>query len=386
MTHARRPTAATGAAFAAQGFGWAVLVTNVPALQARFGVSAEILSLGILAMTGCAAGGAALAGPIAARWGSGRLLCGGLVTQAAGFLIVALTASRVPGAVALLLVGAGFGAVDVGNNMQGVLAQRNRGTQLMGRLYAGYTSAAIAGALIASGVAAAGVFAMAGLVAVTVVHTATATFGARNFDTTQAARDRREKAKKAAPLPYRGIWIAGWVLFAAHVGDSAVETWSTLFLKDGRHAAAAVAPLGYAAYQAAVLISRLAADALVVAKGLIVTGLTGIVIGVAGGVTVAVTPGVIGALCGFAALGVATGVLVPVAFTSAGDLSPGRSDEVIARVNLFNYPGALVGGVTPGLLASGAALGPVFLIPAALLATSVPAVRGLIRLPALAQE
>ena len=386
MTHARRPTAATGAAFAAQGFGWAVLVTNVPALQARFGVSAEILSLGILAMTGCAAGGAALAGPIAARWGSGRLLCGGLVTQAAGFLIVALTASRVPGAVALLLVGAGFGAVDVGNNMQGVLAQRNRGTQLMGRLYAGYTSAAIAGALIASGVAAAGVFAMAGLVAVTVVHTATATFGARNFDTTQAARDRREKAKKAAPLPYRGIWIAGWVLFAAHVGDSAVETWSTLFLKDGRHAAAAVAPLGYAAYQAAVLISRLAADALVVAKGLIVTALAGIVIGVAGGVTVAVTPGVIGALCGFAALGVATGVLVPVAFTSAGDLSPGRSDEVIARVNLFNYPGALVGGVTPGLLASGAALGPVFLIPAALLATSVPAVRGLIRLPALAQE
>jgi len=172
----------------------------------------------------------------------------------------------------------------------------------------------------------------------------------------------------------------------AHVGDSAVETWSTLLLKDGRHAAAAVAPLGYAAYQAAVLISRLAADALVVAKGLIVTGLTGIVIGVAGGVTVAVTPGVIGALCGFAALGVATGVLVPVAFTSAGDLSPGRSDEVIARVNLFNYPGALVGGVTPGLLASGAALGPVFLIPAALLATSVPAVRGLIRLPALAQE
>jgi len=226
-------------------------------------------------------------------------------------------------------------------------------------------------ALIASGVAAAGVFAMAGLVAVTVVHTATATFGARNFDTTRAARDRREKAEKAAPLPNRGIWITGWVLFAA------VETWSTLFLKDGRHAAAAVAPLGYAAYQAAVLISRLAADALVVAKGLIVTALTGIVIGAAGGVTVAVTPGVIGALCGFAALGVATGVLVPVAFTSAGDLSPGRSDEVIARVNLFNYPGALVGGVTPGLLASGAALGPVYLIPAALLATSVPAVRGL---------
>ena len=35
------------------------------------------------------------------------------------------------------------------------------------------------------------------------------------------------------------------------------------------------------------------------------------------------------------------GVLVPLAFSAAGHAAPGNSDEVIARVNLFNYGGAL---------------------------------------------
>ena len=39
----------------------------------------------------------------------------------------------------------------------------------------------------------------------------------------------------------------------------------------------------------------------------------------------------------------ALGILVPLAFSAAGHAAPGNSDEVIARVNLFNYGGALVG-------------------------------------------
>jgi len=90
-------------------------------------------------------------------------------------------------------------------------------------------------------------------------------------------------------------------------------------------------------------------------------------------------PSLPGAVIGFTAMGAAAGALVPIAFSRAGELLPARSDEVIARVNLFNYGGAIVGAVALGLLASGAALGPAFLIPGVLLAAASPVLRVLHR-------
>ncbi|MET0861717.1 MAG: MFS transporter, partial [Microbacterium sp.] len=75
----------------------------------------------------------------------------------------------------------------------------------------------------------------------------------------------------------------------------------------------------------------------------------------------------VAAVIGFALAGVAVGALVPLSFTSAGELDPSRSDEIIARVNLFNYAGAVLGAVAIGLLADAPGLQLAFLIPAALL-------------------
>ena len=50
------------------------------------------------------------------------------------------------------------------------------------------------------------------------------------------------------------------MILAAFTVDSAVSTWSTVYLQDELLAAAALAPLGYAAYQAAILITRLVTD------------------------------------------------------------------------------------------------------------------------------
>tara|TARA_Y100000114_G_scaffold73644_1_gene67493 strand:+ start:141 stop:446 length:306 start_codon:yes stop_codon:yes gene_type:complete len=73
--------------------------------------------------------------------------------------------------------------------------------------------------------------------------------------------------------------------------------------------------------------------------------------------------------------GAATGILIPVTFGAAGDLSPAHSDQVIARVNIFNYAGAILGAVIVGLLADGPGLAIAFLIPAGVLAASLSVVR-----------
>jgi MFS family permease len=85
--------------------------------------------------------------------------------------------------------------------------------------------------------------------------------------------------------------------------------------------------------------------------------------------------------CCVALTGVGVGILVPLAFSAAGHAAPGHSDEVIARVNLFNYGGALVGAVLLGALSEPIGLRTAFLIPVLGLVATLPVVRALRRLP-----
>ncbi|MFD0522574.1 MFS transporter [Paractinoplanes durhamensis] len=94
------------------------------------------------------------------------------------------------------------------------------------------------------------------------------------------------------------------------------------------------------------------------------------------GIVVAI-PSIPAAIAGFALTGIGVGILVPLAFSAAGEAAPGHSDEVIARVNLFNYGGALVGAVLLGGLSEPIGLRLAFLIPVLGLLATLPAVRAL---------
>jgi MFS family permease len=175
-------------------------------------------------------------------------------------------------------------------------------------------------------------------------------------------------------LPRAGIWAFGLVILAVFVADSAVSTWSTVYLQDDLAALAWIAPLGYAAYQAVILITRLATDRLVptLGRGRLVAIAASV--SAVGCVIIALLPFPVAAIVGFALAGVSAGVLIPVTFGAAGELAPEHSDQVIARVNLFNYAGAILGAVVLGLLADGPGLGIAFLLPAVALAAILFAV------------
>jgi MFS family permease len=104
-----------------------------------------------------------------------------------------------------------------------------------------------------------------------------------------------------------------------------------------------------------------------------------VIVSVIGCLVVALVPVGGAAIAGFALAGVAVGALVPITFGATGELDPARSDEIIARVNLFNYAGAIAGAVLVGLLSGGPALALGFLLPAAALAAVLPVLRRLRR-------
>ncbi|MFF2084014.1 MFS transporter [Nocardia sp. NPDC058176] len=364
-------TITVAGAYGAQGLGYAIAVTVLPEFKSRLDLTETTIALLLLGMCAAAAGGSILADLIAVRWGSKQALCAGLAMEAAALLTLTVLGDLGPFLVAFGIYGIGLGVVDAAANMQGALVQRRSGTPVFGRLYATYTAAAVLGAVVVSA-AVAGGFPLLPLAVAATVQIAVVAAGAKLFDPARAARKIHEDNTVRTPLPWPGIWRVGALVLAAFTVDSAVATWSTVYLSDGLAVAAATAPLGFAAYQAAVLVSRLTVDPLVRRFDRSAVTAAAIGIGVLGTATVAVVPTLLGAIIGFAAAGLSIGALVPIAFSAAGELEPARSDEVIARVNLFNYGGAVAGAVALGLVATGPSLGTAFIIPAVVLLAVVP--------------
>lgn len=396
---------ATGAGYAAQGLGYATVVTSLPLLKERQHIDDAVVSGVVLTVCLAAAAGSVVADKVAARRGSRAALVAGLLVQAAALPAVVARPTLALFVAAFAVYGVGLGMVDAATGMQGVQVQRRYGRPVMSGFFACYTGAAILGALLVSAAARHPSAAVVALLAAAGALAATAAAVARHLvareagDEVPAATGPDEAsgevpgtgtvaaevglaadapaavvadavadaAAARPPLPTRGVWTIGAVVMAAFVADSAVSTWSTVYLHDVLRASATVAPLGYAAYQAAILVSRTVGDRAVGRLGRGRLAVLSTLVSVVGLALVAVAHTPAATVLGFAAAGVGVGVLVPIAFSAAGELVPSRSDEVVARVNLFNYAGAVLGAVAVGLLSSGPGLAIGFLIPLALL-------------------
>jgi len=151
-----------------------------------------------------------------------------------------------------------------------------------------------------------------------------------------------------------------------YIADSATSNWSAVYLYKGLHASRSVAALAVLVYQACMVLGRSLADLLVRRYGPVRSVVAGAGIGIVGLLIVvaAGTPAV--GLAGFAVLGLGLCVVVPQSFTAAGQLDPTGSGVAVARVNLFNYIGFVVGAALIGVVAQGSSLRLAFGVPAVL--------------------
>ena len=377
----RRRVTWIGAGYAAQGFGYAAVVTALPAFKSRQHIDDAYVSIILLLVCVAAAGGSILADKTAARWGSRYALSGGLLAVAGGLGLTTFHTPTPLFTAILIAYGVGLGAVDASLSMQGVLVQARLGRSVMSRLFAAYTAAAITAALVMSGNAASGGGAALSVGAAAAFAALVVALGFGSLEPARTVLPEHTGEGKRPDGTRLVIWVCGGFIFTAFLADSAVSTWSSVYLHDSLYATAAVVPLGYAAYQAAVLISRLAGDHVVPRTGRAAAAIGSLLVCAVGlGIVVAVHM-IVPAIIGFALTGIGVGILVPLAFSAAGHAAPGNSDEVIARVNLFNYGGALVGAVLLGALSAPIGLREAFFIPVIGLLATLPVVRALRRLP-----
>ncbi|WP_234104375.1 MFS transporter, partial [Streptomyces venezuelae] len=82
-------------------------------------------------------------------------------------------------------------------------------------------------------------------------------------------------------------------------------------------------------------------------------------------------PGAWAGIAGFTVLGLGLSVIVPQTFAAAGRLFPGASDAAVARLNVFNYVGFLVGSPLVGALGDAWSYRGAMLVPMVLVLVTV---------------
>lgn len=443
-----------------QGFGFAVVLTSIPGYKDRLGMGDDVVTLVVLGVCVFAGLGSALSGVVAAFRGARDVVVGGLLLAAVAVAGVGLAPSWPVFFVAIGLYGLALGAVDAAMNMLGIDVERTHGRSLLASFYAANAAGGVLGALAVSGSALVDLAQPVALPLVallvaggavwlalrlpdggTTVPGAVGPGGTPGSSRPGTALPGTDRSTGAGPVP-AGVpgdvraaaplgtvtWVAagtiallGAGMLAFPVADSAVSSWSATFLRDVLAASPAAAPLGYAAYQAALIVSRLVGDGLVERAGRVRVVRLGGTLGALGFVAVAAAPAWPVAVLGLAATGLGLGVVAPLAFSAIGDrarevvaagwaraepVTPGGrvedavvadrivedvfvdvdagvapveppaglvatvTDRAVARLNVFTYAGAVLGGVLTGVFATAHHLRVGFVVLAVLAAVS----------------
>ncbi|MEV4321495.1 MFS transporter [Microbispora rosea] len=378
----RQARLATFAVFFVQGLTFATLLTQVAALQRKHGLTDGELTVLLLVVPVIAGAGSALAGVAASRWGS-RLVLRLVQPLACAAVVLAGLASNVPMLVAAnVLFGLGLGGVDAGMNMQGVAVEREYGRAVLTGFHALWSVAAVIGSVWASAAATLGLglpvtFAIA-LVPAAAVAVLASIWLYRPEEEHRAAAVRDEAAGAARPagVAWRPIIPLCLAMAFLYVGDSSVSNFGTVFMDKVLHASATVIPLALGAYQLTTFLVRVGGDFAVRRWGPAAIVRAGGAVATLGFVAIVAAPTVPLAIAGFALTGIGLSVVAPQSFSAAGRLDPAGTGVAIARVNMFNYVGFIVGAALVGGLADASGFRVAFAAPLVLAAAIILLARG----------
>ncbi|MEU0052953.1 MFS transporter [Streptomyces sp. NPDC006309] len=351
----RRGRASLAFGFFAQGVAFALLVTRIPAVQDRYGVSDALLPLFLAAVPVLAGAGSVTTEHLVKRVPPSRLLRWSQPVVLLGLLGVGAGGVGQLAALALALgvFGLAVGVLDASMNMLGVNLQRSYGRSIMLSFHAAYSLGGIIGASLAWAGAHWHLALWVSYLPVVAVLLPAVLVGSRWYvdaGDAGAVPGGGEAAGGGGTLVLRLLLPLCLVMTFAYIGDSTVSNWSAKYLKDVLGSSEQLATVPYNVYMVTTLLGRTIGDFGVRRFGAVAVVRLGAVVAAGGFAVVASASGAWAGMLGFTLLGLGLCVLVPQTFAAAGRLFPGASDAAVARLNIFNYVGFLVGSPLVGAL------------------------------------
>jgi len=346
-----RDRVATRVAFFIAGFGMAAWAPLVPFAKDR--AQLNDASLGLLLL--CVGVGSLIMMPITGFL-TGRYGCRAVIIAAAAVISIALPMAATAGSasllgVALLLLGASVGTMDVAMNIQAVIVEKASGEPLMSGFHGLYSVGGIAGAGGVSAFLSLGGSPLVAVLSVVALIILLVMLAGRDLLGYGSERDG-----PAFVLPHGPVIFIGVLCFITFLAEGALLDWSALFLTAVRDLEPARAGLGYAAFAVAMTIGRLTGDRVVAALGRRKILLFGGLLAAAGFFVAILIPSWVGALAGFVIIGLGASNIVPVLFTAAGAQTRMPPNLAVAAITTLGYAGILVGPAAIGFISESVGL------------------------------
>ncbi|MCW3062742.1 MAG: major facilitator superfamily 1 [Capsulimonas sp.] len=348
----RRDRIAVSAVFFLNGLGMATWVSRIPAVQERLGVGTGVLGLALLAIAAGALIAMPVTGWLAARWGNQRMASVGLVMLCAALPLAALATNAWLLGLALLLLGMGNGTVDVSQNAEAVEVEREWGSPIMSSFHALWSVGGVTGAALGGLLAQFGVSPILHLSVVAALVLTAGLAAARQMPPARAADPSAHPG--GAPLftlPTPALFAIGVVAFCSMLTEGALSDWSGIYLHRNLHAGAGIAASGYAVFAGAMFAGRVAGDFLTHRFGPVRIVRWGGMLAAAGMAVALLVGQTWAALLGFALIGLGVAIIVPIAFSAAGNTPSMAPSAAIAAVSSTGYFGFLVGPPLIGFIA-----------------------------------
>ncbi|MBN8577099.1 MAG: MFS transporter [Cytophagales bacterium] len=346
------PRIAVKLVFFINGFVHANLAARFPKVQELFQVNDGTFGFVLLATSLGALVAMPFTGWLIIRNGSRR------ITIASSFLycvfvpLVPLT-SALPGIVGLLLVffamGITAGMLDVSMNAQAVMIEQQYRKPIMTSFHALFSI----GMAIGAGCGALFVKLDTSLFIHLTIITALGLVGAA-WSRFHFIHDKPAQKKSEGPafrLPNAAMVGIGIIAFCSMLGEGAMADWSTNYMQNIALASKVLAPIGLTTFAIAMTTGRIFGDSarltwgdkkLMIACGVLATLGIALLLGF---------PHPVAAIVGFFLTGIGLSVIVPIAYSIAGNakgLPPGVG---LAMVTTVGYSGFLFGPPLIGLLA-----------------------------------
>jgi predicted MFS family arabinose efflux permease len=337
--------AATSVCFFVNGALVGTWVAQIPFVQDRFDVSKATIGVVLLFMAAGAFVAMPLTGHVLERHASARVLRLAAFVYPPLLLLPLGATGPVLLAGALVVFGAGNGAMDVSMNAHGVAVERALGRPIMSSLHACWSFGGLAGAGAVATAAAFGVDprlegVCAALVLWVVVGLATARLGGASV---------HGEPGTGIALPSRAVMLIGALCFLVMTTEGAVADWAGIYLTGETGASRAASAIGFAGFSLGMAVARLGGDGLVARysrRSVLVGGAALAAVSLA---TLLVAGQAVVAVIAFVLVGVGVANAVPLLFSAAGRVPP--AGPSLAAVFTIGYLGFILGPPVIGVLA-----------------------------------
>lgn len=334
---------------------------RIPAIAADLSLDAATLGL---ALAGMGTGGL-LATPLAAlairARGSRSTTVASATLMSVAIVLPALAGTWWSLGLAVMVLGAADGVMDVAMNAQGVLVEKRRDRSILNRLHAGWSAGAVTGGLVGAGAAALAVPVVVHFAVLAAVLLALTAVTARHLEP-DTGRRSPDSPRPVDPAPPRGsalqrrsgpaaaLALLGALVFVSSLVEDLPQSWGALYATD-LGATPGPAGLTVVAFSSAMFVGRLVGDAVVdrVGRHRVLIG---------GSVAIAsaflaapwVTSPTV-AVVMFAVAGLGAAPIFPAVFGMAGRLPGIAAGTALSVVSLVARIGILVAPIGFGTLA-----------------------------------